>query len=624
MTSSNLDQIANLVPANTTTNETVAVGGSRNGTIDFSGDEDWYEIQLTAGQTYEFSLYGSGGTPLSDPYLYLYDVAGSMVASNDDGGAGYNSLLNFTASSSGTYYLGAAAYSTEIGDYTLSASTSTPSGPTDALDWGSHVSGNTVDVYFAAAGEVFDGETSDGWDAYEIAQAMNAFEQISNVADLTFNHVATAAGSDFQLVLNNDNPGFLGYFNPPGEVNAGVGVFTSGGTGWESGGGGGLEQGGYGFVTLIHEFGHGVGLAHPHDNGGTSDVMDGVFSPFNSYGTHDLNQGVFTTMSYNDGWATAPHGTPDSLDYGYQGTMMALDIAVLQEKYGANTSFNTGDDIYLLPGANMPGTFYSAIWHAGGTDTIEYGGSLSTTIDLRPASLLNEPGGGGFISYATGVHGGFTIADGVVIENANGGGGNDAIVGNDATNRLNGNGGIDTLVGGLGADTLLGQRGTDYLRGDAGDDLLFGGEQNDRLLGNGHKDTLHGNAGNDVLFGGGGGDKLYGNGQSDKLYGGNHSDRLYGGGHGDRLFGGADRDFLFGGGGKDVLKGNSGNDKLVGGRNVDVALYNGNKNAYTVTKIGAGKYKVVDDTGASSVDILSGIEQIKIGGTNFDIADLLA
>jgi hypothetical protein len=30
------------------------------------------------------------------------------------------------------------------------------------------------------------------------------------------------------------------------------------------------------YVTLIHEFGHGHGLAHPHDNGGHSGIMHGV------------------------------------------------------------------------------------------------------------------------------------------------------------------------------------------------------------------------------------------------------------------------------------------------------------------------------------------------------------
>ena len=48
-----------------------------------------------------------------------------------------------------------------------------------------------------------------------------------------------------------------------------------------------------------------------------------------------------------------------------------------------------------------------------------------------------------------------------LIENANGGSGNDTIVGNVAANTLHGNGGSDTLTGGPGDDVLDGGSGTD-------------------------------------------------------------------------------------------------------------------------------------------------------------------
>ena len=115
---------------------------------------------------------------------------------------------------------------------------------------------------------------------------------------------------------------------------------------------------------------------------GGSTIMTGVSSDMGDLGTYNLNQGIFTTMSYNDGWQTAPHGSPPSEGYGYQSTMMALDIAVLQSKYGANTSHATGNNSYVLPGSNGTGTYYEAIWDAGGTDEITYGGSRRTYIDL--------------------------------------------------------------------------------------------------------------------------------------------------------------------------------------------------------------------------------------------------
>ena len=47
------------------------------------------------------------------------------------------------------------------------------------------------------------------------------------------------------------------------------------GIGWEyeAPGTGALEQGGFGLITIIHELGHGLGLAHPHDKGGRSGVF---------------------------------------------------------------------------------------------------------------------------------------------------------------------------------------------------------------------------------------------------------------------------------------------------------------------------------------------------------------
>ena len=41
-------------------------------------------------------------------------------------------------------------------------------------------------------------------------------------------------------------------------------------------------------------------------------------------------------------------------------------------------------------------------------------GNGATTIDLRAATLQYEVGGGGFVSFVAGIHGGFTIASGVV------------------------------------------------------------------------------------------------------------------------------------------------------------------------------------------------------------------
>lgn len=218
----------------------------------------------------------------------------------------------------------------------------------------------------------------------------------------------------------------------------------------------GLQVGGFGFITLVYELGHALGLAHPHDHGGGSGLFPGVAENDSAaLGDNSLNQGIFTTMSYNDGWRTGPFGTSHQEGYGWQAGPMAFDIAAIQDLYGANTTYHANADTYVLPDIDAAGTYYSCIWDAGGIDEIIYNGMRDATIDLRAATLDNTPTGGGLVSYADSIHGGFTIAHNVAIENAKGGWGNDHITGNELANVLTGGPGNDTEAGLEGDDTFV-------------------------------------------------------------------------------------------------------------------------------------------------------------------------
>jgi Ca2+-binding RTX toxin-like protein len=327
-----------------------------------------------------------------------------------------------------------------------------------------------IDPYFA----ITVGKT---WAGYEVVAIGNAFAAWEAVADIDF--VVTAqADADIWYWLGSDwDVGALGWHEVPGtggfEPLYGVFNYQAASYGWTQSG---LLPGGFGYVTLIHEIGHGLGLAHPHDGGLAPDanVFPGVTADFGDYGDYDLNQGIWTTMSYNDGWQTQfPSHTNDN--YGWQATPMALDIAAIQAIYGANMSYRTGDDIYTLPTGNASGTFWSCIWDAGGIDTIVAAATIAPcVIDLNDAPLTG-PNAGGFVSRALGVVGGYTIANGVIIENATGASGSDTLIGNEVANRLEGGNGDDALFGGLGGDTLIGGDGDDTLDGGAGDDSLDGG-----------------------------------------------------------------------------------------------------------------------------------------------------
>ena len=129
--------------ATTQTSGTVAVGGSARGDIETGGDRDWFAVELVAGRTYTIDLRGNGtgdGT-LSDPYLYgIHDADGVLIAgtTNDDGGAGLNSRVTFTANETGAYYVAAGAWGTREGTYTLRVSAlvsdETRAGATDLGD----------------------------------------------------------------------------------------------------------------------------------------------------------------------------------------------------------------------------------------------------------------------------------------------------------------------------------------------------------------------------------------------------------------------------------------------------------------------------------------------------------
>jgi serralysin len=250
-------------------------------------------------------------------------------------------------------------------------------------------------------------------------------------------------------------------------------------------------QGTHANHLVVHELGHGLGLHHPHD---------GILFPGVEYkgeedystGTFGLNSTEFTVMSYNE---QVIYGLPDI--EGFAATPMALDIAALQYLYGANTNYRTGIDSYKL---NAERTDFYCIWDTGGIDSIEVSDgsffSKNATIDLRAATIdinnldaivtadpvTKKSGLGGYVSSISGIAGGYTIAHGVVIENAIGGSGDDLITGNDVNNILNGGAGADTLVGGLGADTLYGKTGNDVFKFNLVTESGLNSQTNDTIM----------------------------------------------------------------------------------------------------------------------------------------------
>jgi serralysin len=327
-----------------------------------------------------------------------------------------------------------------------------------------------ITYWFADASDVHDaiethGQTEDvtcddpqvdSWSDDERAAFERALQVFSSTTGLTFERAASAQDANLVWWLApglTSLPGALGSTEPLHAVTSGHLWQVFDHRPWLAEPNQ-LSFGGDGFNTIIHELGHALGLAHPTDGGFEPDRNAFPNAHDGSTGTNGQNQAVFTVMSYNQGWTGAPipHNTKG---YGTQGGLGAFDIAALQKLYGENGGTRPGDDPYVLPTENAPGTGWSAIWDTGGTDTItNIGSNLAATIDLR-AAPLSGVNAGGFVSHAGTIAGGFTIAHGVVIENATGGNGVDTIIGNDAANTLDGRGGNDVIDGGDGTDTAI-------------------------------------------------------------------------------------------------------------------------------------------------------------------------
>lgn len=339
----------------------------------------------------------------------------------------------------------------------------------DGFKWSSGTPVTTIKYFFAGPDANHSASSYFNWSTLEKTAAIKALNTWAAVANLSFVQGTFLTADLVEYVTTAQQAGatYGSHDLPDAPPNwYSEGFFNRAGPGWdETNASGGLNPGGDGFYTLIHEFGHALGLKHPHDAPAFPGVTNGNSSQL---GQFLLNQGIFTVMSYNYGHFSARDMEAKGIfNYGFNTGPSALDIAAIQQLYGVRAS-HTGNDVYTLPDHNGLGTAYSCLWDTGGTDMMRYTGTHASTIDLRAATLLVAAGGGGFLSDAAGIFGGLTIANGVVIENASGGSGADRILGNSAANVVFGNAGADTLIAGAGNDTLVGGLGKDTQTGGAG------------------------------------------------------------------------------------------------------------------------------------------------------------
>lgn len=219
----------------------------------------------------------------------------------------------------------------------------------------------------------------------------------------------------------------------------------------------------YGYMAILHEIGHSLGLDHGGNYNGGSPQYGNTSTGW--LYAEDSDQ--YTIMSYFSASSTGANWGSK-----YAQTPMVYDILAIQNIYGADYTTRADNTVYGF-NANAGNSLYNfsqnttpilTIWDGAGTDTIDLSG-------WSTASVLNLAAGS--YSSVNGMTKNLAIAYNVDIENGTGGAGNDVITGNDLANILLGNGGNDTINGAGGNDTIDGGAGIDILIGGAGDDIIY-------------------------------------------------------------------------------------------------------------------------------------------------------
>ncbi|ESQ88930.1 hypothetical protein ABAC460_14205 [Asticcacaulis sp. AC460] len=329
------------------------------------------------------------------------------------------------------------------------------------------------------------------------------------------------------------------------------------------------QIGNWGQATIMHEIGHALGLKHGHSDYTGFDLTVGGYldGPGPRFGTRALpashDSWAYSIMTYRSDPGNNAGGDPSFQgdQFNQPQTFMQNDIAALQYMYGADFTspeahptdtvytFNSttgrmsingvGQETPTFDAVNNIGKIFRTIWDGGGVDTYDFDNyTTNQTIDLTPggwstmkaaqladlrplsATYIAAPGN---IANAL-LYNGDTRS---LIENANGGSGNDTVYGNVGNNTVHGNGGNDTVFGSDGNDLLYGEAGNDTLDGWSGDDTSYGGDGNDSQYGYSGNDNLYGNDGTDTLLGESGNDYLSGGAGGDSMVGGTGNDTLY-------------------------------------------------------------------------------------------------
>jgi serralysin len=279
-----------------------------------------------------------------------------------------------------------------------------------------------------------------------------ALKMFATVANLSFSEITETSlqHADLRLALS-DKPRTAWAYCPTTSADGGDAWFNKSSGSYTS-----PLKGNYAYLTFMHEIGHALGLEHAHE----ATIMP-----------QDRDSIEYTVMSYRSQVGASTTSGYVNETWGYAQSLMMFDIAALQHMYGANYTTNSSNTVYswspatgemfinnVSQGAPGGNKIMLTVWDGGGGDTYDFSDySSDLKVDLRPGSWTTTA-----TSQLARLHwDGSKLADGnianallhksdarALIENAVGGFGNDALMGNDTNNWLNGAAGNDRLTGG--------------------------------------------------------------------------------------------------------------------------------------------------------------------------------
>ncbi|MBN7784935.1 hypothetical protein JYP51_08395 [Ponticoccus gilvus] len=461
--------MADTIPGDSSTTETLALGGVAFGEIETIGDQDWFRIELQASTLYFFEILGRATEPYTLQYADLDLFDGESVLVSGSSGSGIDTasdtFLIHAPSTSGVHLI--SAQGTEfrdtlgadpIGTYRLTAVELVPEVKhqrlslevddlPDLLDGDGRATSTPIAVNQTLYAESNSGQDQD-W--FEVA-AEPGKVYLAEMHTGIYQTYLTNQNSDIELWDAEGNSVKMSYWLDGVGLHQGL-TFSSG------------------TATTFY-----VAPEHRFDNGA-------------SQGIYSVTLTELPSLEFTSGsdWLTLPAGLwpgvltiqggagNDMMSFSRHDTGVEVNLATGLARAAGSDAFSIlMDGVEGITGTSFADTLHGSdgndrmrglggrdvIFGSGGArDTIDGGGSVDTLDYIGSGegvsvSLLRGRGWGGDAQ-------GDRISG---IENVSGSVHDDFIWGDHGANRLEGNLGDDTLVGNGGDDYILAGLGTDVI-----------------------------------------------------------------------------------------------------------------------------------------------------------------